>query len=100
VYKAFGLTNIADAAPDAASGYPQLSAEYIVTSNPTLVFLADTKCCQVDAAAFAARDGFGSLNAVAGNLVFPLDDDIASRWGPRTADLYTAVAAAVASAGK
>ena len=39
---------------------------------------------QEDAAAFAARDGFGALSAVAGNLVFPLDDDIASRWGPRS----------------
>ena len=98
IYKAFGLTNIADTAPDAASGYPQLSAEYIVTANPSLVFLADTKCCQVDAAAFAARSGFNALAAVTSNHVFPLDDDIASRWGPRTADLYEAIAQAIKQA--
>lgn len=96
VYRDFGLMNIADAAPDAASGYPQLSAEWIVKQDPRLVFLADTKCCAQDAASFAARPGFASLTAVTHKNVVALDDDIASRWGPRTADLYESVAAAVA----
>lgn len=95
VYQAFGLTNIADAAPGADTGYPQLSSEYVVSANPSLVFLADTKCCAVTAASFAARPGFEALAAVTGNGVVSLDDDIASRWGPRTADLYEAVAAAI-----
>ena len=30
IYALFGLENIADGAPDAAGGYPQLSAEYVV----------------------------------------------------------------------
>lgn len=95
IYQAFGLTNIADQAPDASSGYPQLSAEFIVSANPTLVFLADTKCCEQNAAAFAARPGFATLTATTNNGVIGLDDDIASRWGPRTADLYAAIADAL-----
>ena len=95
IYKSFGLTNIADQAPDASSGYPQLSAEFIVSANPTFVFLADTKCCEQNAAALAARPGFSTLSALTNNAVIGLDDDIASRWGPRTADLYAAIADAL-----
>jgi iron complex transport system substrate-binding protein len=97
VYDSFGLVNIADDAPDAATGYPQLSAEWIIAKDPRLVFLADTKCCAQNSAAFAARPGFSGLTAVTSDGVVELDDDIASRWGPRTADLYEAVAAAIAA---
>ena len=95
IYKEFGLTNIADASPDASSGYPQLSAEYIVKANPSLIFLADTKCCSVTAASLAQRPGFAELSAVKSNGVFALDDDIASRWGPRTTLLYQSIAEAL-----
>ena len=95
LYALAGLTNIADASPDAASGYPQLSAEYIVKANPGLIFLADTKCCAVNIAALKDRPGFNSLAAVKNGAVVELDDDIASRWGPRTADLFKAIVDAV-----
>src|SRR5215213_5815457 len=45
IYTQLGLENIADGAPDAAGGYPQLSAEYIAGAAPGLIVLADTKCC-------------------------------------------------------
>src|SRR5690606_23882705 len=43
VYGLFGLVNIADKAPDAAGGYPKLSAEFIAKADPDLIFLATTK---------------------------------------------------------
>ncbi len=95
LYALAGLENIADAAPDAESGYPQLSAEYIVDANPSLIFLADTKCCSVNAAELAGRPGFDALDAVKNGNVVELDDDIASRWGPRTTDLFAAIVEAV-----
>ncbi len=96
LYKMAGLTNIADAAPGASSGYPQLSAEYIVKSNPALIFLADGNCCGQTAATVAMRPGFASLDAVKtpGAIVL-LDDDIASRWGPRTPELLHKIVMAV-----
>ena len=45
VYTALGLANIADAADSAGFGYPQLSAEYVVSASPDLIVLADTVCC-------------------------------------------------------
>lgn len=98
VYGLFGLTNIADAAGGTGQ-YPQLSAEQVVASNPDLVFLADTKCCGQNAQTVAARPGWAGLTAVRDGGVVALDDDIASRWGPRVVDLVRTVSDAVAMAG-
>ena len=90
-----GMKNIADAAKGASSGYPQLSAEYIVQANPDLILLADTKCCGQDAEKVAKRPGWQDLTAVQDGGVVELDDDVASRWGPRIADLLQQVGDAV-----
>jgi iron complex transport system substrate-binding protein len=94
VYKLFGFTNIADAADTTHSGYPQLSAEYILTANPQLVVLADSVCCGQTAKTVAARAGWQQINAVRGNRVIAVDDSVASRWGPRIVDFAAAIAAA------
>ena len=83
VYKLAGLKDIADATADKAGGYPQLSAEFVLQAKPDLIFLADTKCCAQTAATVTARAGWADLPAVKDKEVVPLDDDIASRWGPR-----------------
>jgi iron complex transport system substrate-binding protein len=95
LYGQLGMKNIADAADKDASGYPQLSAEYIVKADPDLIFLADTKCCGQSATTVAARDGWGDLTAVRTGGVVELDDDVASRWGPRVVDFLKTVAAKV-----
>jgi iron complex transport system substrate-binding protein len=95
VYSRFGLRNIADRAGGAGSGYPQLSPEYIIGANPDLVFLADTRCCDVTAEVVAARPGWDQLSAVQRGHVYAIDDDVASRWGPRIVRLVRVVARAV-----
>lgn len=97
IYALAGLRDVADSAV-AGNDYPQLSAEFIVSSNPDLIFLADTKCCQQTAATVAARDGWTSINAVKNGHIVAMDDDIASRWGPRVVDYLRAVVAAVKTA--
>ena len=82
IYAALGLQNIADAT-QGDTDYPQLSAEFIVSQNPDMIFLSDTKCCGVTAASVAARPGWEVLSAVQGGGIVELDDDVASRWGPR-----------------
>lgn len=95
VYGLLGLKNIADAADAQNTGYPQLSAEYIIQANPALIFLADTKCCGQSADTVAKRAGWSQLDAVKGGHVIALDDDIASRWGPRIVDFLRTVARAL-----
>jgi len=92
-----GLKSIADGANGAAAsgGYPQLSAEFILRSNPSYIFLADTICCGASAKTVAARPGWASLTAVTDGRVVGLNDDIASRWGPRVTVLLQEVADAL-----
>jgi iron complex transport system substrate-binding protein len=92
VYSLFGLQNIADGASDAAGGYPQLSAEYVVGRAPDLVVLADTVCCGQSAQTLAQRPAFAALPAVQSGRVLAADDDVASRWGPRVADFAESLA--------
>jgi iron complex transport system substrate-binding protein len=98
VLAALGVENIADPADadGSAFGYPQLSSEFIVAADPDLILLADTKCCDQNAATVAARPGWAALTAVTSGGVVELDDDIASRWGPRIVDLLEVVAERVA----
>ena len=98
LYTLLGLQNIADRAPKAASGYIQLSAEYIIQADPRLVFLADTRCCKQSAATVAKRPGWNRIAAVKDGAVVGLDDDVASRWGPRVVDFLRVVAQRVTAA--
>ena len=95
LYSLVGLTNIADEAKGAGGGYPQLSAEYIIQADPDLIFLADTKCCGQSARTVARRPGWDRIAAIRKGDVIPLDDDVASRWGPRVVDLLRQIADAV-----
>lgn len=86
LYDMAGLANIADETEGADTGYPQLSAEFIIDADPDLIFLGDTKCCGESLETLTARPGWDVLTAVTNGGVVELDDDIASRWGPRVVD--------------
>ncbi len=93
LYTQLGLQNIADKADKEGSGYPQLSPEYVVKADPDVIFLADTKCCAQSAETVAARAGWEEVRAVKDGAVVGLDDDVASRWGPRVVDFLRVIAA-------
>ena len=75
--------------------YPQLSQEFIVDADPDLIFLACTIYCGETADSVGARDGWAAMSAVANGNVIEMNDDIASRWGPRSVDYLEQVVAAV-----
>jgi len=100
VYKDFGLINIADKAAGADSyGYPQLSAEYLLKADPSIIFLADAEYGE-SAATVKARAGWSGITAVTKKNVFALPNDIPSRWGPRLVDFYRYVAACLTKVKK
>ncbi|HEY0533878.1 MAG TPA: ABC transporter substrate-binding protein [Actinoplanes sp.] len=94
IFKMLGLTSVADHVGPRGGGYPQLSPAALIRSDPDTIFLADSTCCRQSAGTVAARRGWNAISAVRTGRIYPLDDDIASTWGPRTVDLVRAVAAA------
>ena len=101
IFELFGLENIADGVEE-GNDYPQLSSEVIVSSNPTMIFLADTKCCAQTPETVYVRDGWQKMDAVVNKNIVQLDDDVASRWGPRVVELVKSISDALAlvEAGK
>jgi iron complex transport system substrate-binding protein len=97
LYGLVGLDSIADPADadGAAGGYPQLSAEYVVEADPDVIFLADSQCCAQTPETIAGRPGWGDLQAIRSGNVVELDEDIASRWGPRVVDFLRVIVDAV-----
>jgi len=95
IYALFGLRNIADAADSGGTGYPQLSGEYVLSANPGLIVLADSRCCGQSPATVAKRPGWSGIAAVRTGSVIAVDDSVASRWGPRVVDFVRGVGKAL-----
>ena len=95
IFTMLGLKDIADPADKTGSGFPQLSQEYVVAADPQLIVLSDTLCCGQTVAKVDARSGWSTIAAVKEGGVLPMNDDIASRWGPRVVDFVQQVAAKV-----
>jgi iron complex transport system substrate-binding protein len=94
IYSMLGLRNVADAAHRSGL-YPQLSDEYVIASDPDLIVLADTVCCKQSAATVAKRPGWRDVAAVKHGAIVPVEDAIASQWGPRIVLFARTVAASV-----
>jgi len=77
-----GGYNIGNVATDQ---YPQLSLEQIVAANPSIIILGDA-IWGVTPESVAERAGWESIEAVKSNSIFPIDDNLISRPGPRLVD--------------
>jgi iron complex transport system substrate-binding protein len=95
-YALLGLENIADEADSAGTGYPQLSAEYVVAADPDVIVLADVVCCGQKPSTVGARPGWDRISAVRTGSIVRMDDSIASRWGPRLVNFFRAMSSALA----
>ena len=73
--------------------YPQVSIEQIVVADPEVILLADS-IYGVTPEMVASREGWQALSAVTGQRVYPINDSLVSRPGPRiVAGLAEVVAA-------
>jgi cobalamin transport system substrate-binding protein len=96
IYGLLGLENIADKADPSKTGFPQLSAEYVVAASPDLIVLADGVCCGQKPSTVASRPGWNRVAAVKTGSIVRIDDSLASRWGPRIVNFFRGVATAIA----
>jgi iron complex transport system substrate-binding protein len=66
-------------------GYPQLSLEQVVAADPAFIILGDARY-GVTPESIAQRPGWENLSAVKSGNIFPFNDDLVSRPGPRLVD--------------
>ncbi len=71
--------------------YPQMSLEQIVVSNPSIILLGDAQW-GVTVDSVLARPGWDTVAAVQSKSIFPIDDNLISRPGPRLVDGLEALA--------
>lgn len=74
-----------NAASDIQSPWAQISLEDLVVKNPDIILLGDANY-GVTPQQVAERVGWGALQAVKDGRVFPYNDDLVSRPGPRLVD--------------
>ncbi len=93
----FKLRNIADGAPGVTGGYVQLTNEAIIAANPDFIFLSDATSARQSIETVSKRPGWGAIPAVKTQRVVAVDEDVASRWGPRIGQFAESIANALAS---
>jgi iron complex transport system substrate-binding protein len=71
--------------------YPQVSVEQIVSTNPDMIILGDSMW-GVTVESVGQRPGWEKLKVVSGKQIFPFDDNLVSRPGPRLVDGLEALA--------
>lgn len=71
--------------------YGQISSEELLVQDPEIILLGDAKY-GVTPESLADRPGWENLSAVVNNQIFPFDDDLASRPGPRLVDALETLA--------
>ena len=85
IYNSLGVENIAGQEEDPfGSGYPALSEEVVIESNPDFIVVGHSDYLNKD---LSIRDGWGNLTAVQNSNVYFLDDTLASNWGTTTVEL-------------
>ena len=71
--------------------WAQISMEELLVENPAIIILGDSGYGETPEKV-AARPGWGALTAVKNHQVFPFDDNLVSRPGPRWVDGLEALA--------
>jgi len=65
--------------------YPQISIEQVVAANPSVIILGDSMW-GVTPESVVERPGWETIPAVQSNSIYPFDDNLVSRPGPRLVD--------------
>jgi iron complex transport system substrate-binding protein len=71
--------------------WAQISLEQLVVANPNVIILGDSAYGETPEKV-ALRTGWGTLSAIQDGQVFPFDDNLVSRPGPRLVDGLEAMA--------
>ena len=84
-------TKAVNAAAELEGQWVQMSLEALLKINPSIILLGDA-AYGVTAESVEARPGWETLSAVGAKKIFPFDDNLVSRPGPRLVDGYESLA--------
>ena len=90
VYELLNFINIADQADTEGIGYPKLSPEYILLSDPNIIILPGKDSNYISK--LKKRPGWSAIDALKQDRLLVIDPDIGSRWGPRIIDFAKIIA--------
>jgi iron complex transport system substrate-binding protein len=74
--------------------YPQVGLETVVATNPDIILLGDA-LYGTTPESVGQRPGWSGIQAVSSNQIFPFDDNLVSRPGPRLVDGLEALVKAI-----
>jgi len=90
IYNSLGVINIANNTEDPfGSGYPSLTEEQIIESNPEYIVIGHSDYLNKD---LSTRMGWEDINAIENSNVYFLDENLANNWGTTTVDLVEQIA--------
>ena len=87
------MFRLAGADPIAGGANYTISLEDLVAADPEVILLGDSK--SVKAEDVAKRPGWGGMTAVKQGAIFPIDDILVTRPGPRLVDGLQALIQAI-----
>lgn len=82
IYLAGGV-NIA---ANTSSEYPMVTDEFVIAQNPDVIVYTTGVMSTTTSESIAARPGWEGITAVTEDLIFGIDDNLVSRYGPRIVD--------------
>lgn len=85
------LAGGSNVAANAKSTWAQVNTEEIVAANPEVIIMSDA-AYGISVESLKARSGWTAIQAIKDNRVFPIDDNLVSRSGPRIVDGLEAAA--------
>lgn len=77
------LLKAKNVASGAATDFPQLTAEAVISRDPQVIFLADASSAGQSLETLRKRPGWTSISAVKDGKVYPVDPNTGNRPGPR-----------------
>lgn len=91
VHELIGLAGGENIGANLKSPYAQVSAEEVIQQNPEIVIMSDA-AYGIAPDSVGKRPGWDVIAAIKNNKVFPIDDNLVSRPGPRLAEGLEAAA--------
>ena len=90
IYNSLGVVNIANDTEDPfGSGYPALTEEQVIESNPEYIVIGHSDYLNKD---LSTRVGWEDINAIENSNVYFLDENLANNWGTTTVELVEQIA--------